>query len=120
MARIRNILRSRQRTADASEQEPEDERFGALTIFYKKHQIFVEDREIHLTRTEFSILEYLARNAGKILQYEDIINHTWEWMDSGSIKKLQVNMANICRKLGEKPGESTYIVNELGVGYRMR
>ena len=29
-------------------------------------------------------------------------------------------MANIRRKLGEKPGESTYIVNELGVGYRMR
>ena len=120
MARIRNVMRSRQRITAKTEKEPDEERFGAMTIFYKNHQIFVDGKEIHLTRTEFSILEYLARNAGKILRYEDIINHTWEWIDSGSIKKLQVNMANIRRKLGEKPGESTYIVNELGVGYRMR
>ena len=120
MARIRNVMRSRKRITAKTEKEPDEERFGAMTIFYKNHQIFVDGKEIHLTRTEFSILEYLARNAGKILRYEDIINHTWEWIDSGSIKKLQVNMANIRRKLGEKPGESTYIVNELGVGYRMR
>ena len=40
-------------------------------------------------------------------------------MDDGSVKKLQVNMANIRKKLGCKPGETRYIVNELGVGYRM-
>jgi len=36
------------------------------------------------------------------------------------VKKLQVNMANIRKKFGEKPGESNYICNELGVGYRMQ
>jgi two-component system KDP operon response regulator KdpE len=40
-------------------------------------------------------------------------------MDDGSVKKLQVNMANIRKKLGCQPGESRYIINELGVGYRM-
>ena len=43
----------------------------------------------------------------------------WGFSDSGSIKKLQVNMANIRKKLSEKPGENRYITNELGVGYRM-
>ena len=37
----------------------------------------------------------------------------------GSIKKLQVNMANIRKKLGSRPGSNAYILNELGVGYRM-
>ena len=37
----------------------------------------------------------------------------------GSIKKLQVNMANIRKKIGAVPGENKYIINELGVGYRM-
>ena len=37
----------------------------------------------------------------------------------GSVKKLQVNMANIRKKFGARPGENNYIVNELGVGYRM-
>ena len=41
-------------------------------------------------------------------------------MDDGSVKKLQVNMANIRKKLGCKPGENSYIINELGVGYRMQ
>ena len=40
-------------------------------------------------------------------------------MDEGSIKKLQVNMANIRKKLGSRHGDNRYIVNELGVGYRM-
>lgn len=38
---------------------------------------------------------------------------------NSSIKKLQVNMVNIRKKLGARPGEKNYIVNELGVGYRM-
>lgn len=39
--------------------------------------------------------------------------------DEGSVKKLQVNLANIRKKLGERPGDRRYISNELGVGYRM-
>ena len=48
-----------------------------------------------------------------------IIGAVWGVMDSGSVKKLQVNMANIRKKLGCTPGENKYFINELGVGYRM-
>ena len=40
-------------------------------------------------------------------------------LGSGSVKKLQVNMANIRKKLGCRPGDNRYVINELGVGYRM-
>ena len=43
----------------------------------------------------------------------------WGYSDIGSTKKLQVNMANIRKKFGAKPGKKNYIINELGVGYRM-
>jgi two-component system KDP operon response regulator KdpE len=43
----------------------------------------------------------------------------WGYSDYGSVKKLQVNMKNIRKKMGVPPGEKRYIVNELGVGYRM-
>ena len=43
----------------------------------------------------------------------------WGGMDDGSVKKLQVNMANIRKKLGCTPGDNRYFINELGVGYRM-
>ena len=51
--------------------------------------------------------------------YSEIIKEIWKWSDAGSVKKLQVNMANIRKKMGIKPGDSQYIINELGVGYRM-
>ena len=48
-----------------------------------------------------------------------IVRAIWGDTDCGSTKKLQVNMANIRKKLGSVPGRNTYILNELGVGYRM-
>jgi len=54
-----------------------------------------------------------------VMTYSAIIREIWGGMDEGSIKKLQVNMANIRKKLGCTPGDNRYFINELGVGYRM-
>jgi two-component system KDP operon response regulator KdpE len=91
-----------------------------LVIDYDRRQVSVEGSLIHLTQTEFNILAYLSQNCGKVMTYTAIIRSVWGVMDDGSIKKLQVNMANIRKKLGCRPGESRYILNELGVGYRMQ
>ena len=91
-----------------------------LVIDYDRRQVSVEGSLIHLTQTEFNILAYLSQNCGKVMTYTAIIRSVWGVMDDGSIKKLQVNMANIRKKLGCKPGENRYILNELGVGYRMQ
>ena len=53
------------------------------------------------------------------MTYSAIIREVWGYNDLNSTKKLQVNMVNIRKKFGAKPGERSYIVNELGVGYRM-
>lgn len=90
-----------------------------LIIDYDRRQVNVAGKTIHVTQTEFNILAFLSRHPGKVMTYFAIISAIWGTMDDGSIKKLQVNMANIRKKLGCKPGENRYIVNELGVGYRM-
>ncbi|MBR3599991.1 MAG: response regulator transcription factor, partial [Lachnospiraceae bacterium] len=90
-----------------------------LTIDYDKRRVIIDGEEIHLTQTEYNIVEYLSIHSGRVLTYADIVKKIWGFSDSGSIKKLQVNMANIRKKLNEKPGENRYITNELGVGYRM-
>ena len=74
---------------------------------------------VKLTQTEYNIVALLSENAGKVMTYSAIIQAIWGVSDRGSIKKLQVNMANIRKKLGIKPGANPYISNELGVGYRM-
>ena len=94
-------------------------RLEDLEINYDRRQVTVSGEVIHVTQTEFNILSFLSRHPGKVMTYSAIINAVWGGMDDGSVKKLQVNMANIRKKLGCKPGENRYIINELGVGYRM-
>ena len=91
-----------------------------MIIDYDRRQVTVDGKSIHLTQTEFNILSFLSQNCGKVMTYTAIIRSVWGVLDDGSVKKLQVNMANIRKKLGCKPGESRYIINELGVGYRMQ
>ena len=90
-----------------------------LIIDYDRRLVTVGGSNIHLTQTEYNILAFLSLHAGKVMTYSTIIRSIWGAMDNGSVKKLQVNMANIRKKLGCTPGENRYVVNELGVGYRM-
>ena len=90
-----------------------------LSIDYDRRLVCVAGESIHLTQIEYNILAYLSQHAGKVMTYATIIRSIWGAMDSGSVKKLQVNMANIRKKLDCRPGENRYIINELGVGYRM-
>lgn len=53
------------------------------------------------------------------LTYAEIVQGVWGMDDIGGTKKLQVNMVNIRKKMGEKPGANKYIKNELYIGYRM-
>ena len=90
-----------------------------LVIDYDRRQVSVAGELIHLTQTEYNILAFLSQHTGKVMTYAAIIRSIWGAMDDGSVKKLQVNMANIRKKLGCRPGDNRYVVNELGVGYRM-
>ncbi len=90
-----------------------------LAIDYDRRQVTIAGSAIHLTQTEFNILSFLSQHCGKVMTYSAIIGAIWGTVDEGSVKKLQVNMANIRKKLGCKPGENRYIINELGVGYRI-
>lgn len=94
-------------------------RLQDLPVDYDTRQIFVGKKEIDLTQTEYNIMALLSIHAGKVLTYAAIIRAIWGYSDYGSVKKLQVNMKNIRKKMGVTPGEKRYIINELGVGYRM-
>ena len=90
-----------------------------LVIEFESRSVSIGGQPVKLTQTEYNVLALLAEHAGKLLTYTAMHHAIWGASDPGSIKKLQVNMANLRKKLGIKPGDNRYIVNELGVGYRM-
>lgn len=119
LARVRSVLRFSRHRADAGRLSGGVFRVQDLRIEYDSRRVFVGEDEIKLTQTEYNILAYLSEYSGKLLTYTAIVKAVWGSASVGGVKRLQVNMANIRRKLGIKPGENNYIVNELGIGYRM-
>ena len=119
LARIRSALRNCSHSADSGKLPGGRFSVQDLEILYDARQVFIKGREIKLTQTEYNIVALLSEHCGKMMTYSAIIKGVWGYPDEGSVKKLQVNMANIRKKFGVKPGEATYITNELGVGYRM-
>ncbi len=119
MARVRAALRVRLLGGENSTTMGGIYRVDDLIIDCERRIVSIGGNEVKLTQTEFNILTLLAQHRGKMLTYSTIIRRIWGSMDDGSIKKLQVNMANIRRKLGIRPGDNRYVINELGVGYRM-
>ncbi len=118
-ARVRAVLRTSRYTANMGTSLGGRFLVNDLAIDYDRRQVMIKDEIIKLTQTEYNILAYLSVHAGKVMTYSAIIRAIWGATDDGSVKKLQVNMANIRKKLGCKPGDNLYIINELGVGYRM-
>lgn len=119
LARVRATLRTSRHNGVGDRQIKKKAHIKNMVIEYDARKVMIDEHEIKLTQTEYNIIELLSVHAGRVLTYSEIIKKIWGYSDSGSIKKLQVNMANIRKKLGEQPGEYLYILNELGVGYRM-
>ena len=120
LARVRAALRNNRFSADEGRLPGGKFILKDLEIDYDARQVFIKGEEISLTQTEYNIVTLLSENSGKMMTYAAIIKAIWGgYAQEGSIKKLQVNMANIRKKFGDKPGEQNYIANELGVGYRL-
>ena len=118
-ARIRTALRNSNPFVGSGNFTQGKFQSGDLEIDYDKRRVYISGEELKLTQTEYNIVALLAKRAGRVLTYTEIIRVVWGSDDLGSTKKLQVNMANIRKKMGSKPGANKYIQNELSIGYRM-
>ena len=118
-ARVRAALRIYQQNLNRTLGGENNFQIGDMVIDYDTRHVLIKGEDIKLTQTEYNIVALLAAHAGKVMTYSEIIKEIWKWSDAGSVKKLQVNMANIRKKMGIKPGDRQYILNELGVGYRL-
>lgn len=119
LARIRTAIRHNNRLSDDPKNSNRPYSADDLTIDFEKRLVKLQGEEIHLTRVEYKIVSLLARNSGKVMTYDTLINEVWGPYADDNNRILRVNMANIRRKLEKNPGEPKYIFTELGVGYRM-
>ena len=119
MARIRTAMRHSNKINTDSHLVSRPYKAKEMVVDFDKRLITIAGEEVHLTRVEYKIVSILAKNSGKVITYDSLINQIWGPYAGDNNRILRVNMANIRRKIEKNPGEPEYIFTELGVGYRM-
>lgn len=116
VARIKNILRSRDATDGASPRR-EPITIGVIEILPSKHMIRVDRREIYFPKKEFELITYLARHPGQVVGRDILLHHVWGSDVHVVDRTVDVHIRKIREKLGKF---CSYIETIKGVGYRMR
>jgi two-component system KDP operon response regulator KdpE len=118
LARIRVWLR--QSAMAAAESPSSVKEIGDLRIDFGRRVVTASGREVHLTRTEYSLLALLVRNAGKVLSHRQILNSVWGPRHADDAQYVRVYMGQLRRKIERDPARPKYLVTESGVGYRLK
>lgn len=95
-------------------------RAGNLVVDIAAHQVTRRGEPIHLTPTEFKLLETLARNAGRMSTQQMLLREVWGSGYGLDTQILRVFINQLRTKLEDDPTEPQYIMTEPGVGYRFR
>lgn len=90
---------------------------GDLRIDVERRTVTLDGSEVHLTPTEYSLLKYLATNAGKVLTHPMILRTVWgaEYTDT-AVLRTAVNQLRT--KLHDNPAAPRFILTEPRIGYR--
>lgn len=117
-ARIRAALRRKEQFASAAPDTPVVD-VGDFQVDVAAHVVRKGEVEVHLTRTEFALLEVLALNVGKVLSHRQILHAVWGPEYSGETEYLRTFVKQLRRKLERDATHPVHIVTEPGVGYRL-
>ncbi|MBR5528661.1 MAG: response regulator transcription factor [Clostridia bacterium] len=93
---------------------------GDIRIDTKKYSVSKNGVEISLSKKEYDVLEFFAKNRGTVFQREEIMEKVWGYDGFfGDLRTVDVTLSRIRKKIEVNPAEPEYIQNKRGVGYFM-
>lgn len=92
--------------------------FDDLTIDFVNRIVRKDNGPVKLTATEYSLLALLARNEGKVLTHQYLLNTIWGPIHQYESQYLRVFIAQLRKKIETDPNRPKHIITESGVGYR--
>jgi two-component system KDP operon response regulator KdpE len=117
LARIRVALRH---TVGASHGGDEATfKVGDLRVDLLRRQVWLGDKEVHLTPIEYKLLTTLVRHAGKVVTHQQLLRDVWGPAHTEQAHYARVYMAHLRHKLEAQPARPRYLLTEAGVGYRL-
>jgi two-component system KDP operon response regulator KdpE len=118
LARIRVALRHGSRRGAAAA-EPVFV-LGELRVDLGSRRVLVGDSEIHLTPTEYRLLTTMIKHAGKVATHRQLLKEVWGPSYVEQTQYLRNFMNQLRQKLEPEPSKPRFLINEPGVGYRLK
>jgi two-component system response regulator RegX3 len=115
IARIRAVLR---RQGDSSNTTDGVITAGPVRIDVERHQVNINDQLVSLPLKEFELLEFLVRNAGRVLTRSQLIDRVWGSDYFGDTKTLDVHVKRLRAKVEKDPANPLFIQTIRGLGYK--
>ena len=117
VARIRAVLR--RNSAEGIESEPGVMTVSGIRMDIDRHQVSVNGIPVSLPLKEFELMEFLMRNAGRVLTRMQLIDRVWGSDYVGDTKTLDVHIKRLRAKIENDPANPTLIQTVRGLGYKM-
>ena len=89
-----------------------------FTIDTAATRVTIDGEDVHLTKTEWKLLEVLVKNRGKLVSQRRLLHEVWGPGYDDETEYLRVYMAALRRKLEPEPSRPRYLRTETGMGYR--
>ncbi len=118
VARIRAVLRRRGEAAEPPSADGVLEA-GPVRMDVERHVVAVDDEQVSLPLKEFDLLEYLLRNAGRVLTRGQLIDRVWGADYVGDTKTLDVHVKRLRAKIEPDPANPKYLLTVRGLGYML-
>lgn len=115
LARMRAV---RRRTE--GDRRPPVVRFGELEVDLGRQLVRMDDLVIHLTPTEYRLLEAFVQNPGKLLTHRWLLQKAWGPGYATENQYLRVFIRQLRAKLADDTARPRFIVTEAGLGYRWK
>jgi two-component system KDP operon response regulator KdpE len=118
LARIRAVTRRK-----ASPESPPKVHIGLHTVDLGERSVRRQDdphQTVHLTKTEWQILDLLIRNPGKLISQRQLLQEVWGPTYSDETQYLRQYLTQLRRKLEADPARPRHLLTEPGMGYRFQ
>ena len=119
IARVNSQIRRYTTLGSIKKEEGKQYGTGGLVIHDDTKEVYVDEKLIKLTPTEYNILEFLTKNKGKVFSIEQIYENVWEDEAYGAENIIAVHIRHIREKIEINPKEPKYLKVIWGIGYKI-
>ena len=117
-ARVEAVLRRMRMPPPLSESSPLRFNGGQLVIDPANRQVMVRGQVVDLTPTEYELLLFMAKRAGRILSTDIIFDYVWPYDADAGLESVKWYIWRLRNKIEDDPSHPQYILTDRGIGYR--